>query len=85
VSILVLFRSKSVEELPSVPPLDSKVYPAHQSSNGPVSECPPAKVRHFIIQTVHILQHYSAVTGSLPEGDIMHGNPNLLPNNLARQ
>jgi hypothetical protein len=43
------------------------------------------KLGTIIIQTVHILQHDSAVTGSLPEGDILHGNPNLLPNNIARQ
>ncbi len=36
-------------------------------------------------QTVHILQHDSAVTGSLPEGDICIGIPNLLPNHLVRK
>jgi hypothetical protein len=25
------------------------------------------------------------VTGSLPEREILHGHPNLLPNNLARR
>jgi hypothetical protein len=33
------------------------------------------KLGTFIIQTVHILQHDSAVIGSLSEGDILHGNP----------
>jgi hypothetical protein len=33
------------------------------------------KLGTIIIQTVHILQHDSAVTGSLPKGDILHGNP----------
>ncbi len=33
------------------------------------------KLGTIIIQTVHILQHDRAVTGSLPEGDILHGNP----------
>ncbi len=41
------------------------------------------KLGTIIIQTVHILQHDSAVTGSLPE--ILHGQPNVLPINLAWQ
>jgi hypothetical protein len=39
----------------------------------------------IIIQTVHILQHDSAVTGSLPNGEFLHGQPNVLPINLAWQ
>ncbi len=42
------------------------------------------KLGTIIIQTVHILQHDSAVTGSLPEGDIFAWVSHLLPNNLAR-
>jgi hypothetical protein len=33
------------------------------------------KLGTIIIHTVHILQYDSAVTDSLPEGDILHGNP----------
>jgi hypothetical protein len=33
------------------------------------------KLGTIIIQTDRILQHDSAITGSLPEGDILHGNP----------
>ncbi len=43
------------------------------------------KLGTIIIQTVHILQHDSSVTGSLPEGDIFAWESRLLPNNLARQ
>jgi hypothetical protein len=39
----------------------------------------------FNIQTVYILQHESAVTGSLSEREFVHGHSNLLPNNLARR
>jgi hypothetical protein len=37
------------------------------------------------MQTVHILQLDSADTDSLPKGEFLQGNLNLLPNNLARQ
>ncbi len=43
------------------------------------------KLGTFIIQTVHILQHDSAVTDSLPDGEFLHGQPNVLPINLAWQ
>ncbi len=43
------------------------------------------KLGTIIIQTVHILQHDSAVTGSLPDGDFLHGQPNIFPINLAWQ
>jgi hypothetical protein len=43
------------------------------------------KLGTIIIQTVHILQHDSAVTGSLPNGEFLHGQPNVLPINLAWQ
>jgi hypothetical protein len=43
------------------------------------------KLGTIIIQTVHILQHESAVTDSLPEGEFVHGHSNLLPNDFARQ
>ncbi len=33
------------------------------------------KLGTIIIQTVHILQHDSAVTGSLPNGEFLHGQP----------
>jgi hypothetical protein len=42
-------------------------------------------LKQLIIQTVHILQLDSASTDSLPKGGFLQGNPNLLPNNLARQ
>ncbi len=41
------------------------------------------KLGTIIIQTVHILQHDSAVTGSLPDGEFLHGQPNVLRINLA--
>ncbi len=53
-----------------------------------LSICMVASVRYLkqlIMQTVHILQLDSAVTDSPPKGGFLHGNPNLLPNNLARQ
>ncbi len=37
------------------------------------------------MQSVHILQLDSAGTGALPKGGFLKGNPNLLPNNFARQ
>jgi hypothetical protein len=37
------------------------------------------------MQTVHILQLDGAAIDSLPKEGILQGNPNLLPNNLARQ
>ena len=43
------------------------------------------KLGTIIIQTVRILQHESAVTDSLPEGEFVHGHSNLVPNDLARQ
>jgi hypothetical protein len=43
------------------------------------------KLGTIIIQTVYILQHDSAVTGSIPNGEFLHGQPNVLPINLARQ
>ncbi len=39
---MLVMRSKSVEELPSVP-YGTRTYALHiRGSNGPVSECPPA-------------------------------------------
>jgi hypothetical protein len=43
------------------------------------------KLGAIIIQTVRILQHESAVTGSLPEEEFVLGHSNLLPNDLAQQ
>jgi hypothetical protein len=43
------------------------------------------KLGTSIIQTVHILQHDIAVTGSLPDGEFSHGQPNVLPVDLAWQ
>jgi hypothetical protein len=49
------------------------------------SEALPLTAQYLnVIQTVHIQQQDSAVTSSLPEEDILHGNPTLLPNILAR-
>jgi hypothetical protein len=42
------------------------------------------KLGTIVIQNVHFLQHDSTVTGSLPQGKILHGHPNLLQNNLAQ-
>jgi hypothetical protein len=36
------------------------------------------KLGTIIIQTVHISQHDSEVPGSLPDGEFLHGQPNLL-------
>jgi hypothetical protein len=41
-------------------------------------------MKQLIMQTVNILQFDSAGTDSLPKGGFLHGNPNLLRNNLAR-
>jgi hypothetical protein len=43
------------------------------------------KLGTIIIQTVHILQHDSAVTSSLPIRELLHGQPIVLPINLAWQ
>jgi hypothetical protein len=44
------------------------------------------KLGAIIIQTVHILQHETAVTDSLPEEEFAHGRAlQPLPNDLARQ
>ncbi len=43
------------------------------------------KLGTIIIQTYLIVQHDSAITGSLPNGEVLHGQPNILPINLARQ
>jgi hypothetical protein len=77
---MLVLRSKSVEELPSVPNGTRTCVPCTvhtRGSNGPVGT--------IIIQTVHILQHDSAVTGSLPHGEFLHGQPNVLPISLAWQ
>ncbi len=41
------------------------------------------KLGTIIIQTANILQHDSAVTGSLPDREFSQGQPKLLPINLA--
>ncbi len=80
---MLVLRSKSVEESPSVPN-GTHTYALHiRGSNSPVFECRQHKLGTIIIQTVHILQHDSAVTGSLPDGEFLHGQPNVLPINLA--
>jgi hypothetical protein len=86
VGFMLVKRSKSEEELPSVPN-GTRTYTLHiRGSNGPVSECPRTrKLGTIIIQTLHILQHDSADTGSLPNGEFLHGQPNVLPINLAWQ
>ncbi len=44
-----------------------------------------SKLGTIIIKTVNILQHDSAVTGSLSDGKFLRGQPNMLPINLALQ
>ncbi len=44
-----------------------------------------SKLGTIIIKTVNIPQHDSAVTGSLSDGEFLHGQPNILPINLAWQ
>ncbi len=43
------------------------------------------KLGIIIIQTVHILHHDIAVTGSLPDGEFSHGQPSVLQIDLAWQ
>jgi hypothetical protein len=43
------------------------------------------KLDTIIIQTVHSVQHDSAITGSLPDREVLHGQPNILPINPTRQ
>ncbi len=79
--MLVFLRLKSVEELPS----------SQRDSMPCTSEALTAqylnvrqrKLGTIIIQIVHILRHDTAVTGSLPDREFLHGHPNVLPNNLA--
>jgi hypothetical protein len=70
---MLVFRSKSVEELPSVPN-GTRTYALHiRGSNGQFLHVRQRKLGTIIIQTVHILQHDSAVTGSLPDREFLHG------------
>ncbi len=70
--ILVL-RSKSVEELPSVPN-GTRTYALHiEALTAQYLNVRQRKLGTIIIHTVHILQHDSAVTGSLPDGEFLHG------------
>jgi hypothetical protein len=45
----------------------------------------PHRLGTIITQTLHIVQHDTSDTGSLPKGEFLHGQPNLLLNNLAHQ
>jgi hypothetical protein len=80
---LVVLRSQSVVELTLHV---TRTCDLHiRGFSGPVSAWWLAYLKQLIMQTVHILQLDSAGTDSLPKGEFLQGNPNLLPNNLARQ
>jgi hypothetical protein len=70
--------------------ISSGLEPMPRTSEALMAQYPNVRQRKLgtiIIQTVQVsisLQHDSAVTGSPPEGKILHGSPNLLSNNLAR-
>jgi hypothetical protein len=75
VGFMSVLRSKSVEELPSVPNR-TRTYALHiRGSTAQYLNVRKRKLGTIIIQTVHIVQHDSAVTGSLPNGEFLHGNP----------
>jgi hypothetical protein len=70
VSWLEFFRSKPVEEL-QCPPTGIEPVPRQ------------SELAIIIFQTIHILKHDSAITSSLPELEFLHGQPDLLQDNLA--
>jgi hypothetical protein len=79
-------KSKSLEKLPNFPPAELEPMPhATVALKVQYLNVRPRKLGTIIIQTVSILQHDSAVTDSLPEGEFVCGHSNLLPNDLARQ
>ncbi len=79
-----VLRSKSVETLPNFPQHDSNLYPPRNSGSNTAQylNVRQRKLSTIIIQTVCIL-HEIAVTDSLPAREFVHGQPNLLPINLA--
>jgi hypothetical protein len=82
---LWVLRSKTVKNYPVSP---TGLLPMPRSSQALTAQnlnVYQRKLGTIIIQTVHILQHDCAVTGSLPDGEFLHGLPNVLPINLAWQ
>ncbi len=73
-----VLRSKSVEELPSVPN-GTWTYAPHIRGSAQYLNVRQRKLGTIIIKTVNILQHDSAVTGSLSDGKFLHGQTNVLP------
>jgi hypothetical protein len=82
---MLVMRSKSVEELPVSPTGLEPMPCTSEALTAQYLNVRQRKLGTIIIQTVHILQHDSAVTGSLPNGEFLHGKPNVLPINLAWQ
>ncbi len=76
--VVLCFQIKVSRGFTQCSPQDSNQCPAHQRLYRPSIQ---HKLGTIIVQTVHILQHDSAITGSMPTG---HGNPYLLPNDLAQ-
>jgi hypothetical protein len=72
-----------VFRLPSVVELTHSLMGLEPATN--TSEALVAQYLHCSYRADCILQFDSAVTGSLPKKGFLQGNPNLLPNNLARQ
>ncbi len=87
--VLVLLRISLdlyVEKLPDFP--SEGLEPVSHATVVLIAQNLNVRQRKFgiiIIQAVCILQHKSAVTDSLPDGEFVHGHSNLLPNDLARQ
>ncbi len=63
----------SIEELPSDP--NKGLEPMPCTSDAQYLNVCQRKLGTIIIQTVHFLQHDSAVTGSLPDGKFLNGQP----------
>ncbi len=80
-----VLRSNSVEELPSVPNRTWTYAPTSEALTAQNLNVRQRKWGTIIIQTVCILKHDCAVTGSLPDREFLHGQPNVLPMNLAWQ
>ncbi len=86
---LVWIKSqKSVEKLPKFPQQDLTYSPRNSGSNTAqyLNVSQRMQVGHYLYYHSDCLYPtaWIAVTDSLPEREFVHGQPNLLPINLAR-
>jgi hypothetical protein len=74
---ICVLRSKSVEDPVSPTGLETKPHTS-ETLTALYLNVRQSKLGTIIIQTVNILQHDSAVTGSLSDGKFLHGQTNVL-------